>query len=315
MSQAPRLSVLLQTFNHAAYITQAVESIVGQRTSFGVEVIAGDDCSSDGTRDVLTTLRARFPGRLSLLFPEANLGAGGAVLALALLAEARGEYVAWLDGDDYWLGADKLERQVAFLDRHRDCSMCWHRACNLYPNLELRPYEDNFDYERGQPFYDLADIVFQNFIPTASVVFRNGLVTLPRDFANIPSPDWFFNALLAEHGRLGFIDEVWSVRRIHAGGVISLKPPEVKLQFNIDCVRMIDAYFRGRFRTQARARLAYLHRELAVCLRHKGHPWKAALQAAQSLAASPADRRWPRGETLEMIVGKRWAGVLDRVMG
>jgi hypothetical protein len=189
--------------------------------------------------------------------------------------------------------------------------MCWHRAYNLYPGQGLTPYENNFDYDLQKTYYSLRDVIFQNFIPTASIVFRNGLVTLPPAFATVPAADWFYNALLAERGPLAFLNEVWSVRRVHAGGLISMKSPEAKLQFNIDCVRMIDAHFKNVYRTEAKARLAYLHRELAIRLREIGQPWRGAVQAARSLAASPADSRWPRVDTLAMIIGNTMAPSVD----
>jgi glycosyltransferase involved in cell wall biosynthesis len=306
-----KLSVLVQSYNHQDYITQALESVLSQRTSFGWEVVVGDDCSTDGTRRILEGFKARYPDRLSLLLPATNLGSGGRTLSRLLLEGARGQYVACLDGDDYWLGVDKLERQVRFLDDHPDCSMCWHRAYNLYPDQSLTPYENNFDYDHQKSYYSLSDVIFQNFIPTASIVFRNGLVTLPPTFTTVPAADWFYNALLAERGPLAFLNEVWSVRRVHAGGLISMKSPEAKLQFNIDCVHMIDTHFHNAYRTEAKARLAYLHRELAIRLRDSGQRWKAAVQAAKSLVASPADSRWPRVDTLAMIVGNSVAPSVD----
>jgi len=311
-----KLSVVITTYNHEPFVAEALDSVLRQRVSFPFEIIVGDDCSSDGTRRILREFQARCPELIHLVFPEVNLGAGGNRLSAKVLAEARGEYVAFLDGDDYWLGTGKLERQVRFLDDHAECSMCCHRAYNLYPDGRLMPYEDNFDYETGRLFYSLRDIMFQNFIPTCSVVFRKRLLTrLPRSFLAMPAGDWFFNVLLAEHGTIGWLDEVWGVRRVHPGGVISMKSRAEKLRFNIRCVHIIDSYFKGAYRREARARLAYLHRELGLRLREGRKRWRGAWHAAMSLRLAPSDQRWSRVETLRLIGGETFASIAERVVG
>jgi glycosyltransferase involved in cell wall biosynthesis len=105
----PRVSVIMPAYNHAAYIRQAIDSVLAQ--SFGdFELIVHDDGSMDGTADVL---RSMADPRLCLKVYATNQGAG--ISVNAALARARGEYVAILNSDDYFLPG-KLEQQVRFLD-------------------------------------------------------------------------------------------------------------------------------------------------------------------------------------------------------
>jgi glycosyltransferase involved in cell wall biosynthesis len=108
------VSVSLITFNHEPHIDEAVTSVLAQRTAFDVEILVGEDSSTDRTRVLLEALRSRNPGQLTLLASGTRLG-GPANLARTIAA-CRGEYVALLEGDDYWTSPAKLQKQADFLD-------------------------------------------------------------------------------------------------------------------------------------------------------------------------------------------------------
>ena len=309
-----KLTVIVTTFNHEPFIAQALDSVLQQVTSFDFELIVGDDASTDGTRRILERSRAGHPDRIRLVLPAVNQGNNGNTLARLLLAQARGEYVAWLDGDDYWLVPEKLQCQVDYLEVHQDVSICCHRAYNLYPDGTARPYEDNFEYEVGRRTFQLTDILFQNFLPTCSIVFRRRfLPPLPGSYERMPSADWFLNVLLAGRGPIAYLDPVWGVRRVHANGVISAKPQAVKIAFNITCVKTIDAHFRWRYHRLARARLAYLHWLMARQLVHDGASGRARWHALRSLMLRRRGDDWPWRESLGMTLGSRLGARVERL--
>lgn len=269
----PKVSVVVTTYNHEAYIVQAIDSILAQEVGFEYEIWLGDDCSTDGTRAIVRDLHRRHPSRIRLLLPEVNQGAHGNAIFVQLLAQAAGEYIALLDGDDYWLGREKLQRQVELLDRERQLSMCFHQALQLRMDGSTLLYSENFGYDFNRSVFTLQDILFQNFVPTCSVLFRRNLFgELPRSFVSMPSGDWFLNVLNAVHGDIGYIDQIWGVRRAHAGGVISMKSPKEKLRFNIDCIGIIDEYFDHRYAKQARPKLLDYHSQLFRIALLEGNP-------------------------------------------
>jgi glycosyltransferase involved in cell wall biosynthesis len=116
--------VLVVTYNHERFVERAVRSVLSQKADFECEVIVCEDLSTDGTRAILNRLDADFRGRLRLLFWERNLGP--ARNFCCPYAECRGEYVAYLDGDDYWIDPAKLRKQVALLDADPGCALCYH---------------------------------------------------------------------------------------------------------------------------------------------------------------------------------------------
>src|SRR5689334_4420836 len=130
LPSAPRVSVILQTYEHGSFIAQAIEGVLLQCLADPVEVIVADDKSADGTRETVLRYATAHQNRIRALLFEQNLGPSE--LFTRALTEARGEYIAYLDGDDYWTSPHKLSRQVAALDAHPDWAGCFHRAALVY---------------------------------------------------------------------------------------------------------------------------------------------------------------------------------------
>ncbi|MFZ1246737.1 MAG: glycosyltransferase, partial [Azonexus sp.] len=120
----PKASVCVITYNQEAYIRECLQSIVDQMTDFDFEVIVGDDCSCDGTREAVIEFAERYPGKIvPLLYPHK---VGGTQNFISVHNRAAGKYVAHIDGDDIALPG-KLQAQVNYLEAHPDCSVVWHR--------------------------------------------------------------------------------------------------------------------------------------------------------------------------------------------
>jgi glycosyltransferase involved in cell wall biosynthesis len=217
MDHKPRLSVLTITYNHEAYIAECLQGALAQRTEFPFEIVVGEDCSTDGTRALCERFQRERPDRIRLVLQDANTG--GYRNFESVLDCCRGEYVAILDGDDYWTGAEKLQRQVDLLDRHPEWSMCFHNVRIVTEGLP-----DRLFFERpGRPVYTQEDFVERNFVPTCSCVFRNrGNGVLPPwyyDREKNPYADWILHVINTSFGDAGYVDEVMGVHRRHAGGI------------------------------------------------------------------------------------------------
>ena len=135
----------------------------------------------------------------------------------AVLKACRAEYIAFLESDDYWTSPHKLQKQVDFLDRHPDYSICGHRMMHIFDDRpECTPYPSPAQKESGT----LEDILRWNYLPSCSVVYRAALLAeLPAWLADLQQGDWPMWVLLAERGRIGFLNEVWANYRVHSGGV------------------------------------------------------------------------------------------------
>jgi glycosyltransferase involved in cell wall biosynthesis len=222
-----KVSVLVMTYNHARFIAQALDGVLGQDTRFPYEILISEDASTDGTRDIVLDYQRRYPAQTRLLLSEHNIRSNR-VVARGIEA-ARGEYVALLDGDDYWTARDKLAQQVAFLDAHPECAVCFHNATVVHEDGSRAPW--NWTPPDQKRISTLEDIWLGNFIATCSTMFRRGLFgTLPAWYdALFPITDWPLHILNAEHGAIGYLDEVMAVYRYHSGGLYSPFSEERKL--------------------------------------------------------------------------------------
>lgn len=214
-----RVSVLVQTYNHEKYIAQALDSILAQKTDFGVEIVVLDDASSDGNREIIETY-ARKHRNIRPLFLRSRSKAGEC--NSALLNAARTPYVAVCDGDDYYTDPFKLQTQANFLDAHRECSLCFHPVRVIYEDgspEHLYPAAETVERYGGR--FSLSDLMGENFIQTNSVMyrwrFREGL---PAWFDPTLLPnDWYWHLLHAETGEIRFINKPMSVYRRHAKSI------------------------------------------------------------------------------------------------
>lgn len=222
-----KLSVCIVTYNHESLIRQCIESAVRQNVFFDYEIVVGEDCSTDGTRAVLEMLAAQYPDKIRLQFRPHNLGAEQNFNKT--ISECRGEYIAFLEGDNFWTSADKLQKQADFLDAHAEAAFCFHRA----------PYIDasGARLETVLPLEDppaLTDIQFllqdSNPVPLGSILARRALLEGLADWVKgLKLGDWPLCMMLASRGKIGFIPEEMSIQRVHKDGAWQLLPPPVQV--------------------------------------------------------------------------------------
>lgn len=119
----PLVSVKMITYNHAPYIAQAIEGVLQQQTDFPLELVIGEDCSTDGTREIVFEYGRRYPDIIRIIASTQNLGA---IANSRQTGEAcKGKYIAFCEGDDYWHNPRKLQRQVDCLEDHPECGLVY----------------------------------------------------------------------------------------------------------------------------------------------------------------------------------------------
>lgn len=224
-----KVSVCLITYNHERYIRQALDGVLRQDVDFPWEVVIGEDCSTDGTAAVVREYAGRFPHVVRVLDTPHNLGLNGKGNLARTLAACTGEYVALLEGDDYWIDPHKLRRQVTALDRRRDWALCFHPVrCEI----EGRPGKTTV-FPSAPPVEPLTlrHLLARNLMQTCSVVFRNKLFdALPDWWFRLPMGDWPLHILNAQYGDIGFVPDVMGVYRVHARGLWSMTPEATKVK-------------------------------------------------------------------------------------
>ena len=244
---APKVSVLMVTYNHERYIAEAVQSALSQRTNFPVEIVIGEDCSTDRTREILLDLQRAHPQQIRLLLHEQNIG-GPANIA-ATFAACCGDYIAMLEGDDYWTDTSKLKKQVDALGAHPHWSSCFHVARRVYTDGSQEPELFPPNWTKAEATID--DLFRANVICTCSLLFRNRLFgPLPEWHGQITPGDWAIGLLNAAQGPIGFLPDVMADYRIHPQGVWAQKSHEFHLRETLRMLTCVDHHFQGKYQHQ-----------------------------------------------------------------
>ena len=292
-----KATVLLVTYNHAPYIEQALDSVLGQVAGFPWEIVISEDCSTDGTRAIVEQYARRHPDRIRLLLSERNRN-DNEVIARGLRAAA-GEFVAYLDGDDWWRVPHKLATQVRFLEQNPSCVMCYHSVLRVHEDGSRPPSPSLPPGPR--PPMTLEDVLARYCINSCSVAFRRSAVPeLPDWYYSADLADWALSVLLSTRGAVGYVDEVMAAYRIHARGVWSGVTHRQRIEARLAFFDRLGADFRRRHAGAVRAGRGQAHLDLALAWEAEGRSVQAASHALQSLWQSPGrpvslPRRAPPG--------------------
>lgn len=213
----PLVSVCIITYNHENYIRKALDSVFVQKVNFQWEVIIADDCSTDNTRQIILEYKNKYPGLVKLIFQETNTRA--VKNFMDLMAAPKGKYIAYLEGDDYWTDDLKLQKQFDFMESHSDFSLCYHKTSwkFMYPSAEWEkfPAESNMNDSAEYTIYDILKRGW--FIRSSSMFFKS--IKLPGNFEKLYIGDYPLHILLADIGKVGFINQCMSSYRIHNQGM------------------------------------------------------------------------------------------------
>jgi glycosyltransferase involved in cell wall biosynthesis len=119
----PLVSIHMITYNHAPYIAEAIEGILHQKVNFPFELVIGEDCSTDGTREIAVTYKNKYPGIIKLITSDSNVGMKKNAYRTG--KACNGKYIAFCEGDDYWQNTDKLQIQADYLENHPECGLVY----------------------------------------------------------------------------------------------------------------------------------------------------------------------------------------------
>jgi glycosyltransferase involved in cell wall biosynthesis len=217
----PLLSVCVITYNQKQYIREAIDSLLEQEVTFQWELIIADDCSTDGTREILLEYKKKYPSLVHLILQKANVGPEKNWLDL--ISYPKTKYLLYTEGDDYIIDPAKLQRQVDFLEAHDDFSICFHPVDVTYENDPKRDEVFPSPEQRyNKQVLRFDDLLKSNFMQTNSVMYRwrfsNEDIREVFPKGVIPG-DWFLHLLHAQMGKIGFINRAMSVYRRHPGGL------------------------------------------------------------------------------------------------
>ncbi|GAB4249295.1 MAG: glycosyltransferase [Vicingaceae bacterium] len=220
MDNKIKVAVWMVTYNHEKFIEKAILSVINQKTNFKFKLFIGEDHSSDNTNIICSKLKSKFPEKIELISNSKNLGNTlNASNIFKKCFNSNAEYIALLEGDDYWTDEYKLQKQVDFLDNNPDFVACYGGCFHVDEN-DTVILKSRFK-KYGSPTKEKL-ILAQAAMITNSVMFRNVIKELPPIYFESPSGDTILYHLLGFHGKGKFLPELkFSAYRIHNQGIWS----------------------------------------------------------------------------------------------
>lgn len=307
-----KVSIAMITYNHEKFIAKALDSILMQQVNFEYEIVIGEDCSTDSTRDIVINYQNHYPEKIRLLLPETNLG----MLKnfVQTLSACQGEYIALLEGDDYWTSPNKLQKQVNFMDNHPNYATCFHNVTVVYENGKLDAGNCCRLYQKE--IFTLEDLMLENFIETCSTMFRRGLFSeFPDWFFTLKQGDWPLHIFNAEYGNIGYINEVMGVYRIHQGGVWSKQSDIWQTQESIRCLQCIKGYlnckYNFKYQKDMKSSISYQYYWLARTYIFDGDLAQAIASIIKSFTELPFNKHLFDSKRLKALLGLYAPGLFN----
>lgn len=249
-----KVTVWLSTYNQAPYVAQALDSILMQKTSFPFEIIAADDCSTDDTQRIILEYRDRYPDLIVPYFTNPNVGGCRKLTGCIDAGLFRGDYLAYLEGDDYWLGEDRLQTLVDFLEEHPEYSRVSHNRLIIDENGKKKGH-DTPKSVLNRPF-TVEDLLQGKLYSDFGSVFRNyfkeaGQKYHPLYHASRNVCDFQDMFVTQDFGPVFVMDRVFGVYRSRsvagATNYNSIMTQAARCKENIRLARAVEEFYRGKY--------------------------------------------------------------------
>lgn len=288
------IGVCIVTYNEEKYIAQAIESVLGQECDANVVAYVGNDCSTDATGAICRDYADRFPGRVVCLENEHNLGLVGNTKSVLDRIQADGcEYVAMLDGDDYWCDMHKLQKQLAFLEDHDDYGFVHTNQKLLYNDARFKE-EPRTDVKEGYVFEWAGQP--ETAVANCTAFFRTSLLqyTDLNDFIayGFKSVDYAMYIIFMKYTKFHFMDDftaVWRRGHVSVSGGGGIDKQIAYLENGIQQWKYLGHLFPDRWPYSEENGEKFRKRN-TLKLAYKYNDYGRAHSVAKSMAFKPDNR-------------------------
>lgn len=227
-----KVVIKCMTYNQEKYIEDALKGFVRQKTNFPFCAIVVDDCSTDGNASIIKDYERRYPDIIKGIYLPKNMYGNPEKQNYIKPWEERTQYIAYCEGDDFWIDDNKLQRQVEFLDSHPEYTMYLHNALVRYQDSE-KPDRIQSDFESGD--FTTAKLFEKWQLPLASVVYRKDILynEVYKDLSKSVHGGFLLFLAATKIGKVYGLAECLSVYRKNSGGVSNSMTPSFCLR--IEC--------------------------------------------------------------------------------
>ncbi|WP_163336851.1 glycosyltransferase [Desulfopila sp. IMCC35008] len=218
----PIVSISCITYNHENFIQDCLDGFLMQETQFPVEILIHDDASTDQTATIIREYERRYPNVIKAICQKENQWSKGIRPNPEFnFPRARGKYIAFCEGDDFWTDKNKLQKQVAIVAKSPHVKLCFHKVFVRKEGGGDKGLT-SFPGELAKDLYSCEELVTQNIIPTCSVLaVREAVIDTPSWYYRLPMNDWPRWIMACKDGYAHGINKEMGVYRKHDGGVWS----------------------------------------------------------------------------------------------
>ncbi|MBN2396547.1 MAG: glycosyltransferase [Candidatus Atribacteria bacterium] len=213
------VSIICMTYNHENYIADAIESFLMQKSNFNYEILIHDDASTDRTPEIIKQYESKYPDLIKPIYQTENQYSKGVKVGRFNRERAKGKYIAICEGDDYWTDPYKLQKQVDYMEKYPECSICVHAAYRVSPEkIKKKPY---IRPNRGNKIFTTEEVIEGggSLFATNSILYPAVFCKNRPDFQeNAPIGDYPLVIYLALQGTVYYIDEFMSAYRVGIKG-------------------------------------------------------------------------------------------------
>jgi glycosyltransferase involved in cell wall biosynthesis len=212
------VDINIAVYNHAQYLRKTLDGVLQQKALFKYRLLIGDDCSTDGSVEILKEYEKKYPDKIKVIYQPKNLGFRSTERnGLILLKNSTAKYIALLDGDDYWTDPNKLQKQVIFLEANPQISGCFHDVILVDENNKL--ISENYYCPHKEIFNQVDCLYWGGAYSTCSLMFRSLVFENVPDWFLKSSSDYTLDLLITEFGDIAHLPENMGAYRIHKGGI------------------------------------------------------------------------------------------------
>lgn len=212
LPEQPLVSVYMLAYRHERFIAEAIEGVIAQEGDFSIELIIGEDCSPDRTRNIALEYQKKYSRLIRVITSDANVGAPAN--SARCRAACRGKYIAICEGDDYWSDSTKLARQIEIFRAHPKCALVFHAAA--YVDSQTGDQTRTSKQSLFSRMLSVDEIIVGDggLIPTASILVRREIaLDMPLWCLQAPVGDYPLVLRAALLGKIAYLDRVMSIYR------------------------------------------------------------------------------------------------------
>lgn len=241
MENNPEISVIMLTYNHGPYLKEAIEGVLSQKTNFRTELIICNDASPDDSDEIIKPFVEKYPDKIKYYHHEKNIGF--VENQRFAFEKARGKYIAYCEGDDYWTDENKLQFQYDFLEKNPEFMMTTARNFLLHQDNGKTTNDGKDNIFRDKEFVDYTQETFFKERPMQTFTYLIRRKYLDLKWVDI-YPDYrdlYYFYHLLEFGKGRAFNKIMGVYRLHKGGVYSSLAIEKKLITSINIFKNIKS--------------------------------------------------------------------------